>query len=89
MTSHVDLPVWFFPLILGAIILAICVNCHSPRQSSFCSYAQMNFAGELNAALARGDKVRKIPRGDWWVDWAKKGEVFDFRRWHYEIVPKL
>lgn len=83
---------WFVPLILifvGSFIASIfVVGClePSPARVSTQDYAVLNLQDELDRALARGDRVRKMPHGDFFWDWCKPGETWDFQRWHYEIV---
>jgi len=49
-------------------------------------YVELNLVSELNRAMKRGDKVKKIPHGDHPWGWCEPGEAWDFQRWHYEIV---
>lgn len=90
MRGQVNLPAWFVPLILISVILSIFVGCVSTKVSpvrlSTQDYAILNLQDELDRALARGDRVRKMPHGDYSWDWCKEGETWDFQRWHYEIV---
>lgn len=95
MKGQVAIPEWFVPLTLVICIQVIIpifalVGCAtsepSPARVSTQDYAIMNLSDELDRALARGDRVRKMPHGDYSWDWCEEGETWDFQRWHYEIV---
>lgn len=90
MKNQVNLPAWFVPMIPTIVLLSIFAGCAmarvSPARVSTQDYAIMNLQDELDRALARGDRVRKMPHGDYSWAWCKEGETWDFQRWHYEIV---
>lgn len=66
-------------------IVGGCMRATPERLPSWAA-AENNLAEVLDAALARGERVKATPRGDFHWRWVKQGEHWNFEQWHYEVV---